>query len=184
MYTWITKKNNAVDRVRQTHDNEAPGPEWSKVPDDWNGNPEDKLSWFDENMRRIPDTELVKSGIRKDNRGIWYSTETVGESKRIQAPDVEPGEGWTREKPLENEAFQKWDNTAKIFVVDTEKKTKAEHDQQIAEKKSAIEDAEKRIQRSVREKLNGTATEEDEQYFQQITTEIDSLREELRQLSA
>jgi hypothetical protein len=182
--TWITKKNNKVDRVHQIDTDESPGPEWSKVPNDWNGNPEDKLSWFDENMRRIPDAELVERGIRKDNRGLWYSTETIGESKRIHDMDKEPGAGWTREKPLEKEAFQKWDSAANKFVVDTEKKTEAEHEKQIAGKKNAIEDAEKRIQRSVRAKLNGTATGEDEKYFQQITAEIDTLREELKQLSA
>ncbi|MDR1286752.1 MAG: hypothetical protein LBK08_04000 [Treponema sp.] len=132
-------------------------------------------------MRRIPDDELVISGIRKDNTGLWYSKED-GKERLIKELDVEPGEGSTREKPLEKEAFQKWDETSNSWVVDAVKKEKAEKESKIAEKKSAIQNAEQRIQRSLIAIQAGIATEEDEQYFAQITSEIISLREELREL--
>jgi hypothetical protein len=57
--TWITKKDGRVGRIRQSGKDAAPGPEWEKVPNDWNGNQGDKLEWFDADMRRIPDAELV-----------------------------------------------------------------------------------------------------------------------------
>jgi hypothetical protein len=184
MATWITKKDGKVDRIRQAGDDKTPGEGWVKVPEDWGGNPEDKLAWFDGNMRRIPDEDLVKSGKRKDERGRWYSKTTAGETKIIAGLDREAGEGWTREAPLEGEPYQKWDETSGSWIADAGAKEKAGKDQQIAGKKAAIEDAERRIQRSTRAKLNGTATQEDEDYFRQITAEIDSLREELKEITA
>jgi hypothetical protein len=96
--------------------------------------------------------------------------------------DEAPGEDWTREKPAENEPYQKWDETAGSWAVDTEAKEKAEKERRIAEKKAAITDAEARIQRSSLARQRGIATVEDEQFFTNLNAEIDSLREELREL--
>jgi hypothetical protein len=183
MYTWITKRNNKVYRIRQTDRDVSPGPEWSKVPENWNGSQGDSILWFDEDMRRIPDSELVKQGKRKDNQGLWFNKDNR-ETKIIHRLDEEIDDNWTRKKPLENELYQKWDEDSGSWIVDAVEKEKAEKESQIAEKKSDIENAEKRIQRSIRAKLNGTATTEDEQYFQQITAEIDSLRKELKKIIA
>jgi hypothetical protein len=183
MTTWITKKDNKVERICQTGTGVSPGPEWSKVPNDWNGNQEDSLDWYDADMRRIPDSELVGQGKRKDNRGIWFNKKSR-ETKIISALDKEPGEGWTREAPIENEPYQKWSEDSGSWIADTEKKEEAEKNQRIAETRAAIEDAERRIQRSTRAKLAGTATAEDEKYFRQIAGEIDSLREELGEITS
>jgi hypothetical protein len=134
-------------------------------------------------MRRIPDAELVKAGKRKDNRGEWYSKET-GESKLVYGLDEEPGDGWTREKPPEGDPYRKWEEASGKWVTDTEAKGKAEKEQRIAGKKAAIEEAERRIQRSLRAKLDGTAGAADEEYFRRISGEIETLREELRELTA
>ena len=183
MCTWVTRKDGKIDRIRQTHDDVSPGEEWEKVPNDWGGSSGDKATWFDAGMRRIPDAELVERNIRKDNKGVWYNKATR-ETKIIYALDKEPGADWTKEPPLENEPYQKWDGAANAWVIDTEAKEESEKARRIAEKKNAIEDAERRIQRSVIALQAGTATEEDEQYFNQINAEILSLREELRQLIA
>jgi hypothetical protein len=160
-----------------------PGEEWEKVPNDWGGSSGDKLAWFDAGMRRIHDADLVERNIRKDNRGVWYNKAT-GEAQRIYGLDVEPGAGWTKEQPLGNEAYQKWDEAANAWVVDTEAKEEAEKERQIAEKKNAIQNAEQRIQRSLIAIQSGMATDEDERYFNQISAEILLFREELRQLIA
>jgi hypothetical protein len=180
--TWVTKKDGKIDRIRQTPDEVSPGEEWEKVPNEWGGSSGDKLAWFDDDMRRIPDEDLVERNIRKDNRGAWYNKDTR-EAKIIHDLDKEPGAGWTKEPPLENEPYQKWDEAAGAWVVDTEAKEEAEKEQRIAEKKSAIQNAEQRIQRSLIAIQAGTATEEDEQYFNRISAEILSLRKELRQIS-
>jgi hypothetical protein len=125
---------------------------------------------------------LVETGKRVDKRGRWFSKTNFGETKLIYNLDEDPGEDWTRETPVENEPYQKWDDTENRWAVDTAEKIQAEKEEHIAEKKSAIQNAEQRIQRSLIALQAGIATEEDEQYFAQITAEIISLREELREL--
>jgi hypothetical protein len=183
MVTWVTKEDGKIDRIRQTDDDVPQGEEWEKVPDDWGGSSGDKLAWFDAAMRRVPDADLVGRNIRKDNKGVWYNKNTR-EIKIIYGLDKEPGADWTKEKPVENEPYQKWDEAAGAWIADTEAKEKAEKEQRIAEKKSAIQNAEQRIQRSLIALQSGTATDEDDKYFNQISAEIISLREELRQLLA
>jgi hypothetical protein len=182
MTTWITEKNGKVGRVRQTAGEQSPGPVWTRVSDDWGGNQGDDLAWFDAAMRRMPDAILVSEGKRTDNRGQWYHKHNTGETRLIYNLDEAPGPDWTREPLLPDEPYQKWDDDESRWIVDTVKKAQAQKEQRIAEKKSAIQDAEQRIQRSLIAKQAGTATEEDKQYFTQITAEIIALREELREL--
>jgi hypothetical protein len=183
MYTtWITIKDGIVDDVCQIAGDTSPGDAWKKVPNDWNGNPKDDLAWFDSDMCRIPDIKLVEKGVRKDNRGVWYNKKTK-ERKNIYSMDEDIDTGWTREAPPENEFYLRWEEASGAWIVDVERKGLAEKNQIIAEKKFAIEDAERRIQRSVRAKLDGTATAEDEQYFTQLSAEINLLREELKHLT-
>jgi hypothetical protein len=182
MTTWITEKNGKVGRIRQTAKTESPGPGWIEVPTDWGGNPGDNLTWFDAAMRRIPDTTLVSEGKRQDNRGHWYHKYDPGKIKLVYNLDEDPGPEWTREELLPDEPYQKWDDAEGRWIVDTAKKNQAKKEQNIAEKKSAIQNAEGRIQRSLIAREAGIATTEDEQYFSQICAEIISLREELQEL--
>jgi hypothetical protein len=184
MAKWITKKNGRVGRVCETQNSISPGSGFERVPDGWEGSPGDDLKWFDADMNRIPDAELVASKVREDNRGKWYSTKNIGESKHIRSLDEKPGKDWTQEAPLENEAYQKWDPDQKKFIVDTEKKKEAEKQQEISAVRGQIEDAERRINRSQREILAGTATETDRQYFETISSEIKTLREKIQSLTA
>jgi hypothetical protein len=108
IFTWITVKNGKVDRIRQSRTGESPGPEWLKVPSDWNGNPNDDLTWFDESGHRIPDTQLVAKGKRQDNRGWWYHKQKAGKSIFVYNLDDEaPGEDWIRKPLLGNKSNQK-----------------------------------------------------------------------------
>jgi hypothetical protein len=182
-YTWITKRDGKVLNICQTGEDKSPGPEWEKVPNDWGGNLEDDLTWFDANMRRIPDQELIDAGKRIDKRGKWFNKKDIGETKIIYSLDEEPGEGWTQKEPL-IEPYQKWDEDSDSWIIDEAKKEEAEKQQRIAEKQAAIKDAEQRIQRSLIAREAKIATEEDDTYFNQISAEILSLREELRGLTA
>jgi predicted YcjX-like family ATPase len=180
--TWITVRDGKVGRIRQTRAQGAPGPEWRQVPNDWNGSPGDSLSWFDEAGRRLPDEQLVAEGKRQDKRGVWFHKQNIGETKIIDTLDEEPGGEWTAEKPLENEPYQRWDPAGEQFIVDGERKEQAEKEQRIAKKKADIADAERRVQRSSLARQRGIATTEDEQFFTALNDEIDSLRDELREL--
>jgi len=181
--TWITEKDSKVDRIIQVPEDKSPGPEWRKVPNDWKGNHNDDVTWFDNNGRRIPNSELIEKGIIHDNRGHWFHKENIGESTRVHnIGDKAPGEKWTKTKPLKDEPYQKWDKIKNHFVIDIEKKEKSEKEKLISEKKSAIQSAEQRIQRSLIAKINGKATETDEEFFNKYCSEIENLRVELNQM--
>jgi hypothetical protein len=176
---YITKKDGRICRVATKPVGDS---EWVKVPENFTGAPGDKLEWFDESWNRIPDETLVRQGVRKDFRGKFFHTEKQDETKIIYGLDEEPGEEWTKEEPLENEPFQKWDNTVKAWTVDTGKKAESERQQKISEKQTAIEEEEKKIQRSQRAIIAGAATEEDRQYFDSINRKINALRSEKQEL--
>ena len=81
----------------------------------------DKSDWYDENYVRIPDSELISRGIRKDNTGRYYSTEDPNNSYVITSLDEEPKEGYTEQIPKQ---YDKWDG--KKWKEDSEAKEKAE----------------------------------------------------------
>jgi hypothetical protein len=182
MTTWITKKDGKVNRVMQSAKTTSPGPEWSKVSNDWGGAPGDDLSWFDAFMRRRPDTELVTTEKRVDNRGKWFSKDNPGETRLVYELDENIGRNWTKKAPLPDEPFQRWDDDEGQWVTDTASKIKTKKEQTIVEKKSAIQSAEQRIQRSLIALQSGMATEEDKKFFSKINNEIISLRQALKEI--
>jgi hypothetical protein len=182
MFTWRTGKNGKVGRVLQTAADTSPGEEWEKVPNDWGGSPGDDLAWFDESGHRIPDDRLAADGLRADNRGRWYHTQTRETMLVYKLDDPAPGPEWTKSEPLPGEPYQKYDQETEGWIVDEEAKEAAERERKVAEKKAAIRDAEDRIQRSSLAKQAGQATPEDEAKFEELLTEIETLRAELQAL--
>ena len=172
---FFTQKNNKVDRIKDmaTH----PGEGWSEAPDDWGGYHGLDLEWLDKDYRLIPEHELIKQGKRKDNRGKWYHKDKIGETKLIQDLDVEAGEDYTKEAPLENEPFQNFDRKKNKWVVDEKKKERAEKEAELAKIQSEIDDAERRLIRSMRAEKAGRTTERDDEEFNKWDSLIE---EELR----
>jgi len=162
MKTWITLKDGRVNDIVTTPDDNQPsfGSGWNEVPHDWKGNHGDKLDWFDSDMRRIPDQELVKQGKRKDNRGRVFNTKNMS-SRIIHFLDEPLGEDETKEAPLENEPFQVFDKSEKKWVINETKKEHSEKETALAELKAQIDDAERRTLRPLRAKEMGRATPED-----------------------
>ena len=180
--TWVTIKNGRIGKIREVSGTMSPGQDWTKVPNDWKGNSGDKREWFDENMRRFgDDNKLVELGLRKNNKGRVYNIKDK-RSRVIYNFDEELHADETKEPPLENEPYQKWDEKKEKWVVDTESKEKAEKEQHIAEKKNAIHAAEQQIIRSLIAKESGIATKEDEQFFEKFSNEIKILRAELQEI--
>lgn len=180
--TFYTVKDGKIDRI-QTGESPVGEGSWQEAPENWGGNHGDKLEWFDENMRRIPDHELVEQGKRIDKRGVWYSKEKAGETIYIYDRDHDPGDDYTRESPLEKEPHQKFDRQKNKWVVDTEKKERAKKESAVSKIRAQIEDAEKRIIRPLRAINRGRATEEDIDTFERYDTLIEEeLRPELNRL--
>ena len=160
---------------------EFPDRVWEEIPIDFGGRSGDDLAWFDETMHRIQDEVLVAQGKRIDNRGRVYNIKDMS-SRLIYHLDEEPYENETKEAPLENEPYQFFDIKTKHWVIDTEEKAAAEKMKKIAEKQAAIDDTMRQIQLSLVAKLAGTASENDEKDFQELSGKIEKLREEKRQL--
>jgi hypothetical protein len=182
MITWIKEKNGKIDDICITGDDVQLGSDWRIVPNDFGGNHGDPFAWFDESGHRIPDAKLVETGKRTDNRGTWYHTERMGETKLVYQLDEDPGDEWTRMEPLENEPWQKWNNQSKQWVIDTEAKAKAEKDQEIAGIQSQIELYEDKLQRPLIALADPDITpeQEDEErsYYNEYSSRIKELREE------
>ena len=186
MTTWILVKEGLIDNVTEIAGDNLPDNinPWIKVPNRFGGVRDDKWpDWFDKDGRRIQNDVLVQQGKRIDDSGVWHHKKRTKPDVPVFNLDVlGPGDEYTLEPPLPDEPHQKFDEAKKKWMVDTEEKEKAEKEKAISEKQSAIDDAERRIQRSTRAKLAGTATAEDERFFTEINAEINQLREEKRQL--
>jgi hypothetical protein len=157
MKTWYTKKKDdlgvlRIDRVQKTDDDKHPVPadkEWFEAPNDWGGNPNDALTWFDKNMYRITDEELVKQGKRKDNRNKqWFKKDNPSETKLIYSLDEEAGDDFTDLKPLQGEdaPYQFWNETKNKWDVDKIKKN-------IGEKQKALNEIEYELDKLDKEYL-------------------------------
>jgi len=157
---FYTVKDGKIDRI-QTGKSPAGKADWKEAPANWGGAHGDKFEWFDGNMRRIPDTELVSQGRRKDNRGRWHHKDKIGETIQIHGLDEEPGDDYTREAPLENEPYQTFDRGANKWVVDAERKEEAEEKARLANIQAQIEETERKILPLIIAQNRGRATSED-----------------------
>jgi len=189
--TWYTVKDGKIHRIQTVREGEKPLPEgldWHMSPNN-NLHPETPIDRYDENMRYLDDSEWLKKRGKPDLRGDWYDKETREKKTITSINAIVDEKKLTREIPIENELYQKWDEKKKQWVVDAEKKEEAEKQKEEAEKQNEIsakqaeiEAAEKAILRSVIAKLSDTATKEDEEFFQQYAKKIVTLREEKREL--
>jgi hypothetical protein len=184
MAIWITWREERVAEIIFGGDNSPKsdgGVVWQKVPDNWGGTVGDKREWFDEDTIRTPDHELVNMGIRRDNRGCVYSTEKAGETRIIHNLDEDIPEGFTKEPPLENEHYQKWDSDQEIWVVETEKKAIAEKESELATVQAKIEEAERRTIRHLRSIRQGR--DDDDTKFNEYDSLIENeLRPEYKRI--
>jgi len=179
---FYTKKDGKIDRI-QTGDAPVGDADWNEAPDNWNGEVGDDLTWFDSEMNRIPDLELVQRGIRTDKTGCWYNKDKIGKTKQIYNLDEDPGEDYTNKAPLENEPYQLFDREADDWVIDTKKKVRAEKDAEIGAIKAQIEKAERKIIRPLRAIQMNRATNDDLDKFNECDTLIETtLRPELNRL--
>jgi hypothetical protein len=69
-FTWITVKNGKVGRVMETGTETSPGSAWTKVPNDWGGNPNDDLTWFSKSWHRIAQLGAEIDTLREELQEI------------------------------------------------------------------------------------------------------------------
>ena len=186
MKTWYTKNDVKIVDVILTQGKEPSyGEGWLEAPNDWGGSPGDDLKWFGNDMRRIPDCELVKRGIRQDCRNKkFYKKDNPGETKKIHFLDEEAGEGYTDKEPLigDNSAMQKWDERERMWIVDNVKKDRAESEKALGEIQSKIAELETKCQRPSQEILVDMNAEENRNWLKKYREEITKMRPEKEEL--
>lgn len=113
------KDEEVIDRVQITR-GERPLPEnldWIEAPESCTLHEETLVARYDENMRYLSDEDWFKKQGKKDPRGRWYNKETR-ESKLIYGIEETVDETvWTQAAPLENEAYQFFDETNNCWAV-------------------------------------------------------------------
>jgi len=177
--TWFTIQNGKVAGISKSNNPRDAPPGAIQVPDDHGGFPGDKVSWFTKDWHRVPDELLVKQGVRKDRRGVWFSTKKKGDSKTIYVLDEEPGDDFTRENPGE---YDVWDSVQKTWVQDNRAKESSDSERELAVIDGTLDTLERKILRSLLAKQAGTATVEDEQYFNEYYTAITKAQAERKSL--
>jgi hypothetical protein len=177
--TWYTVKDGKIDRVQITRENESPVPanlDWKQSPANNVIHPETPVERYDDNMRYLTDEEWLKKQGRKDPRGCWYNKETRESEMVYDINKIADETVFTQEIPLDNEPHQKFDDTKKKWIVDTEKKKRAEKEAKLSELKSEIETAERKQYRSWKAIEQKTTTEDDIKFFNQYETIIEKTR--------
>jgi len=172
---WYLPKDGTIFDVVVTH-GESPGEEYIEGPYHLIKHKGENLSWFDDQMNRIDDAELVKQGKRKDHRGIFFNKEKRSESYEINDLDEDPLDGYTKEKPIVDEAYQFFDDTKGKWVIDTEKKERAEKENTLARHKAKVNEYERKIIRPMRAMQQGRATPEDISKFNELDALCESER--------
>jgi len=184
--TWYTIKDGKIGRVQVTRENEKPLPEnldWKLSPTNNVLHEETPIERYDANMRYLDDDEWLKKQGRKDNRGCWYHKEKTGETKLIYGIDETIDENqYTKEAPIENEPYQKFDNKKNKWIVDTEKKTRAEKENRLGKMKADVEDAERRQIRPLKAIIKNEATVKDTETFEKYEEIINELRPQITAL--
>ena len=136
---WIKVENGVITDV---HWSSVPQPGMIEVPfysDVKKGEP---VAWY-RNWFRIPNDELVRLGIRENNKGQYWNKKDHRESLTVNLLDEKVPEGFTRQRPLEGEPDQRWDG--KSWVVDIEKKRIKEFDHEIDVAQSYLDNTDYKV---------------------------------------
>jgi len=102
---WVEIKD---DKIISTHRSNADQSFFmTEIP--WNtrvkiGEP---VHWYGANWNRIPDSDLVATGLRKDYRGTYWNKENYREVFVIPFLDTPPPEGFTAIPPIDGKP-NKW----------------------------------------------------------------------------
>ncbi|MDR1838691.1 MAG: hypothetical protein LBQ93_03780 [Treponema sp.] len=120
MSKWITVKDGIVAEI---HSSKTVQPDMTETP--WNSGVKlgEKINWYDENFKRISNDELVKTGIRTDNRGTYYSKNDFRKTFVIRDLDIKIPDNVTNLKPIENEPCI-WNG--ETWIIDEEAKAEIE----------------------------------------------------------
>jgi hypothetical protein len=159
---------------------------WEEVPETFNGSVGDKWPGdFDpQTKRKLTKKELAAQGKIPASKGVWYNKETR-ESRTIDVDGVHINQNkWTREAPLPGEQYQRFDEEAGHFVVETAKKERAEKEAELSAMETEAAECERKRMRSTLATLDGEANAKDARYNLKYKTRIIELRSGIANLKA
>jgi hypothetical protein len=179
---WHTIEDGEVDQI-QSGANPAGEGDFIKHPENWGGKKGDKAEWFDKDWMRIPDSELVKKGLRKDNRGRWYNKETRA-SEIVHDMDKDAPENCTREVPLVGESFQFFNEQKNKWDIDVKRKELSEKQAEYGTVLGKIIEYERKGDRASQEINIEMDVDENKNRLKKIRAEIEKIRPEENRLDA
>ena len=153
MKTFYRFINGNLETEQSADDKALPREGWSETKDhQLTRHHGKKETWFekkDGDIKLISEKDRISRGIQIDNRGKYYNIETR-EEKTIENLDEKIDETQlTKEIPIENEMFQKFNG--KTWVVDTEKKEKADKRKILYKQLNDIQELENKGNRPIQE---------------------------------
>ena len=137
--TWVKIENGIISEVYISNVNQNTDI-YTLFPNDSGVSINDKKEWYDENNYRINDNELVRLGIRIDNRGRYWNKENYQEMVIIKNLDINIPEGFTNIKPIEGKPC-KWENDEWVIDEVPELKRELENIDKISNSGRAIRKA-------------------------------------------
>jgi len=188
--TWYTPKDGKVNDVAVTREGEKPLPEnkdW-KISLYENVLIEDSLDWYEIDnegvlLRKVSDEEYLLRQGREDPRSTYHHKGREKQDVTINNIDsAPPGDDYTKEEPLPDEPYQKFNEKKGKWEVDTQKKERAEKEKKLAELKSQADFLERKADRPMREKELGIDVEESVKRIRHVQNEIEKLRPEIKAL--
>ena len=182
----VVKKGEIIDGPIESSTPLPPKDGLVEVAKTFNGAVGDRYpgDFNQETGRKLTEKERVAQGKLVDNAGVWYNKVTR-ETKRIEKGVPIDRNKWTREEPLPEEAFQKFDEGAGHWVVETEKKERAEKEVALANVRAQMDDAEKKIIRPMRAIRGNRATLKDIETYNELDNLLENvLRPEQERLDA
>jgi len=162
-------------RIIETNNEEYIPPKGWKETDDENlyryaGEP---IECFDKDMNYIG--KEIKKPVK------WYNKKTMSPVEISDEPTEDFLAYYTKDAPL-NESYQFFDSEQNKWVVDEEKKDRAEKEAELARLKADIAEAERKQIRPLKEIVRGKATDDDQKVFMENEDIILSLRPHVAEL--
>jgi hypothetical protein len=116
----------------------------------WNSDAKigEPAAWYTKSWKRIPDGELVKRGIRFDNRGLYWNKADFRQTFVVRALDETVPDGYTGIAPSAGEQYQRFNDAENAWAVDAGNKEIASLELEITELRAYLDSTDYKVIKS------------------------------------